>query len=365
MCARGTGSQHTAAWHSAIIPAPARSYNPYVVAQRIHELDEEMSALRMELSPQYSALILKYSSYSKPQQVGRVVGLGLGQGRWWWGRWGGRSCFAVPCSLSARAHLDPTNTHLLLSASSHADDTVHVHRFYRLWSLAHFVMGALKCSSCLLLMVSPAPHNWASNLVPWLISCRTACSLRRSTRHSFPCVMRRLGGWASGLTSRRRWVWSLVKHAGSSSSPRTMCVCLQCAYLLPLSLSLGMGLILSWTWLVPCSQWQGSSDGLSPGNSGLHSANGVIPAVADWRPVPLQALQHVPPAEPAASVRVCMCIALIQSLLSLSYPCLCLLLGVLEAQPLLGYQGRLGHPQMVVVWLEMERWPWWSSLHIL
>jgi len=43
-------------------------YNPYTVAQRIRELEEEVEKLRLELSPLYSQLILKYSSYAKPQQ---------------------------------------------------------------------------------------------------------------------------------------------------------------------------------------------------------------------------------------------------------------------------------------------------------
>lgn len=51
-------------------PPPARSYNPMVIASRIHELEEEAGALKLELSPQYAGLILKFSSYEKPQQVG-------------------------------------------------------------------------------------------------------------------------------------------------------------------------------------------------------------------------------------------------------------------------------------------------------
>ncbi len=43
-------------------------YNPYAVAQRIRELSTEVSALRLELSPLYSMIILKFSSYEKPQQ---------------------------------------------------------------------------------------------------------------------------------------------------------------------------------------------------------------------------------------------------------------------------------------------------------
>ncbi|GIL44955.1 hypothetical protein Vafri_2395 [Volvox africanus] len=43
-------------------------YNPYAVAQRLLELEEEMEQQRLELSPIYSQIILKYSSYDKQQQ---------------------------------------------------------------------------------------------------------------------------------------------------------------------------------------------------------------------------------------------------------------------------------------------------------
>ena len=43
-------------------------YNPYAVAARLRELEEEVKALRLEISPIYSTLILKYSNYTKPQQ---------------------------------------------------------------------------------------------------------------------------------------------------------------------------------------------------------------------------------------------------------------------------------------------------------
>lgn len=47
---------------------PLCRYNVYVVVQRIRELEAETAALRMELSPLYSQIILKFSSYEKPQQ---------------------------------------------------------------------------------------------------------------------------------------------------------------------------------------------------------------------------------------------------------------------------------------------------------
>jgi len=43
-------------------------YNPYMVAQRIRELEAETAALRLDLSPLYSQVILKFSNYEKPQQ---------------------------------------------------------------------------------------------------------------------------------------------------------------------------------------------------------------------------------------------------------------------------------------------------------
>jgi hypothetical protein len=43
-------------------------YNPYIVGARIRELAEEQKQLRMEISPIYSEIILKHSSYKNPQQ---------------------------------------------------------------------------------------------------------------------------------------------------------------------------------------------------------------------------------------------------------------------------------------------------------
>jgi hypothetical protein len=43
-------------------------YNPYVVAARLNELDEEIKQLRQQISPVYSEIILKHSSYKQPQQ---------------------------------------------------------------------------------------------------------------------------------------------------------------------------------------------------------------------------------------------------------------------------------------------------------
>lgn len=42
-------------------------YNPYAVAQRLQELEEEMESQRIDLSPIYSEIILKHSKYDKPQ----------------------------------------------------------------------------------------------------------------------------------------------------------------------------------------------------------------------------------------------------------------------------------------------------------
>ena len=53
-------------------------YSPYAVALRLVELDEEINNLRGELSPTYSAIILKFSTYEKPQQDKCVVGGGGG-----------------------------------------------------------------------------------------------------------------------------------------------------------------------------------------------------------------------------------------------------------------------------------------------
>jgi hypothetical protein len=38
------------------------------VVQRIRDLEAETKELKQELSPLYSLIILKYSSYTKPQQ---------------------------------------------------------------------------------------------------------------------------------------------------------------------------------------------------------------------------------------------------------------------------------------------------------
>lgn len=43
-------------------------FNPYVVAARLNELDEEIKQLRQQISPVYSEIILKHSSYKQPQQ---------------------------------------------------------------------------------------------------------------------------------------------------------------------------------------------------------------------------------------------------------------------------------------------------------
>jgi len=61
--------------HEWVVKAMERSrkqhlegYNPYAVAARIRELEDEMGQLRLEISPIYSEIILKYSTYEKPQQ---------------------------------------------------------------------------------------------------------------------------------------------------------------------------------------------------------------------------------------------------------------------------------------------------------
>uniref|UniRef100_A0A7R9YXI8 Uncharacterized protein n=1 Tax=Chlamydomonas euryale TaxID=1486919 RepID=A0A7R9YXI8_9CHLO len=43
-------------------------YNPYVIAQRLKELEEETKDLRMQISPIYTSIIMQYSSYKRPQQ---------------------------------------------------------------------------------------------------------------------------------------------------------------------------------------------------------------------------------------------------------------------------------------------------------
>ncbi|MEW5298816.1 MAG: hypothetical protein WDW36_001899 [Sanguina aurantia] len=44
------------------------SYNPHQIAARLHDLEQDMEVHRMELSPTYSEIILKHSTYEKPQQ---------------------------------------------------------------------------------------------------------------------------------------------------------------------------------------------------------------------------------------------------------------------------------------------------------
>ena len=39
-----------------------------MVANRIRELSDEVAALRMDISPMYAELLLKYASYDKGQQ---------------------------------------------------------------------------------------------------------------------------------------------------------------------------------------------------------------------------------------------------------------------------------------------------------
>lgn len=43
-------------------------YNPYQVAAKLNELEEDMARQRVEVSPIYSEIILKHSCYEKPQQ---------------------------------------------------------------------------------------------------------------------------------------------------------------------------------------------------------------------------------------------------------------------------------------------------------
>jgi hypothetical protein len=43
-------------------------FNPHLVASRIRELSDEVAALRMDVSPMYAELLLKYASYDKGQQ---------------------------------------------------------------------------------------------------------------------------------------------------------------------------------------------------------------------------------------------------------------------------------------------------------
>jgi hypothetical protein len=57
-----TGCSPHAAW------CGTTRYNPYAVASRIRELEDEVQALKVELSPLYSQLILSHSTYEKPQQ---------------------------------------------------------------------------------------------------------------------------------------------------------------------------------------------------------------------------------------------------------------------------------------------------------
>jgi len=43
-------------------------FNPALVASRIRELSDEVAAQRMDISPIYAELLLKYASYDKGQQ---------------------------------------------------------------------------------------------------------------------------------------------------------------------------------------------------------------------------------------------------------------------------------------------------------
>lgn len=43
-------------------------YNPYAVAAKLADLEDDAAALKLELSPVYSEIILKFSTYQKPQQ---------------------------------------------------------------------------------------------------------------------------------------------------------------------------------------------------------------------------------------------------------------------------------------------------------
>ena len=43
-------------------------YNPYLVAARLKELEDEAASQRMALSQPYCEVIMKHSSYKKPQK---------------------------------------------------------------------------------------------------------------------------------------------------------------------------------------------------------------------------------------------------------------------------------------------------------
>ena len=43
-------------------------YNPYLVAARLKELEDEAAAARRSLSQPYAATLMQFSSYQKPQQ---------------------------------------------------------------------------------------------------------------------------------------------------------------------------------------------------------------------------------------------------------------------------------------------------------
>ena len=55
-------------WFAIFLLYLRLGYNPYVVGTRIREIMEEEAQLRMEISPIYSEIILKHSSYKNPQQ---------------------------------------------------------------------------------------------------------------------------------------------------------------------------------------------------------------------------------------------------------------------------------------------------------
>lgn len=46
----------------------AHRLNPALVANRIRELNNEVAALRMDISPIYAELLMKFSSFDKGQQ---------------------------------------------------------------------------------------------------------------------------------------------------------------------------------------------------------------------------------------------------------------------------------------------------------
>jgi hypothetical protein len=46
----------------------AAGYNPYLVAARLKELEDEAASQRLGLSQPYCEVIMKHSSYKKPQK---------------------------------------------------------------------------------------------------------------------------------------------------------------------------------------------------------------------------------------------------------------------------------------------------------